>query len=248
MNTGEAIEFQVPFFVKQDKAADSHETWKDLISRFTLDSATEFLFGSCVHSLHSDLPYPHTSSSPYKQRGGELSKAEAFAKAFQAAQDVIGTRARVGSVWPLMEFLGDKSAEHMRIVDDYLFPILQNAIERNKQDQVSGILDKENPDGVVEDETLLDHLVKFTSDPVVLHDEILNIMIAGRDTTAITLTALIYLLTQHPETLQRLRKEILQVVGPSRRPTYDDIREMKFLRAVINGVHLSLLNYLPAQD
>jgi hypothetical protein len=146
-----------------------------------------------------------------------------------------------------MEFLGDKSAEHMRIVDDYLFPILQNAIERNKQDQVSGI-EKENPDEVVEEETLLDHLVKFTSDPVVLHDEILNIMIAGRDTTAITLTALIYLLTQHPETLQRLRKEILQVVGPSRRPTYDDIREMKFLRAVINGVYLPLLSYPPAQD
>ena len=62
-------------------------------------------------------------------------------------------------------------------------------------------------------------------------------MIAGRDTTAITLTALIYLLTQHPETLQRLRKEILQVVGPTRRPTYDDIREMKFLRAVLNGKH-----------
>lgn len=124
----------------------------------------------------------------------------------------------------------------MRVVDDYLFPILQNAIERNKQDKVAGI-EKKKPDEVVEDETLLDHLVKFTSDPVVLHDELLNIMIAGRDTTAITLTALIYLLTQHPETLQRLRKEILQVVGPTRRPTYDDIREMKFLRAVLNGKH-----------
>ena len=32
----------------------------------------------------------------------------------------------------------------------------------------------------------------------------------------------------------RLREEVLSVVGPTRRPTYDDIRNMKFLRAVIN--------------
>lgn len=139
-----------------------------------------------------------------------------------------------------MEFFGDKTAEHMRIVDDYLFPILQSAIERNKRDKDAGT-EKKNPDEVAEDETLLDHLVKFTQDPVVLHDEILNIMIAGRDTTASTLTALIYLLTQHPETLHRLRKEILEVVGSTRRPSYDDVREMKFLRAVINGEYLDLL-------
>lgn len=39
----------------------------------------------------------------------------------------------------------------------------------------------------------------------------------------------------HPEVLNRLRDEILTVVGPERRPTYDDLREMKYLRAVING-------------
>lgn len=39
----------------------------------------------------------------------------------------------------------------------------------------------------------------------------------------------------HPDVLKRLRAEILDKVGSSRRPTYDDIRDMKFLRAVING-------------
>jgi hypothetical protein len=39
----------------------------------------------------------------------------------------------------------------------------------------------------------------------------------------------------YPKVNAKLREEILEHVGPSRRPTYDDIRDMKYLRAVING-------------
>ncbi|CAL1701110.1 unnamed protein product [Somion occarium] len=214
MKMGEAIDFQ------------------DLISRFTLDSATEFLFGSCVHSLQSYLPYPSTSSSPFKSTSNELSRPEAFAKAFQKAQEVIASRSRIGPTWRFLEILSDKTAKPMHVVDDFLDPILRAALKK-KANQDAGFEKKRGLE-VEEDETLLDHLVRFTADPVVLHDEILNIMIAGRDTTAGTLTFLVYLLSQHPQALQRLRREILSVVGPTRRPTYDDIREMKFLRAVIN--------------
>lgn len=71
-------------------------------------------------------------------------------------------------------------------------------------------------------------------DRQLIRDEISNILLAGRDTTACTLTFAVYRLAEHPNILQRLREEILAVVGPSRRPSYDDIRNMKFLRAVIN--------------
>ena len=42
--------------------------------------------------------------------------------------------------------------------------------------------------------------------------------------------------------MTRLREEILGKVGNSRRPDYDDIRDMKYLRAVINGqsLHITL--------
>jgi hypothetical protein len=46
------------------------------------------------------------------------------------------------------------------------------------------------------------------------------------------------MLAEHPYVLGRLRKEILDKVGSSRRPTLDDVRELKYLRAVINGVLL----------
>ena len=60
--------------------------------------------------------------------------------------------------------------------------------------------------------------------------------LAGRDTTAATLTFVVYLLSQHPDVLQRLRAEILEKVGPSRRPDFEDLKDLKYLRAVLNGV------------
>jgi len=35
--------------------------------------------------------------------------------------------------------------------------------------------------------------------------------------------------------MDRLRQEVLTHVGPTSRPTFDDIRDMKYLRAVLNG-------------
>ena len=69
----------------------------------------------------------------------------------------------------------------------------------------------------------------------ILRHEILNIMLAGRDTTAAALTFCTYFLCMYPDSRKRLREEIMNKVGSNRRPTYEDIKEMKFLRAFING-------------
>ena len=42
------------------------------------------------------------------------------------------------------------------------------------------------------------------------------------------------MLSQHHDVLQKLREEILSTVGESRRPTIEDMKAMKYLRAVIN--------------
>jgi len=43
------------------------------------------------------------------------------------------------------------------------------------------------------------------------------------------------MLAEHPDVLRKLREEILTKVGSNRRPTYEDIKDMRYLRAVING-------------
>ena len=42
------------------------------------------------------------------------------------------------------------------------------------------------------------------------------------------------MLAENPHILKRLRQEILEIVGETRRPTFDDMKDMKYLRAVIN--------------
>jgi cytochrome P450 len=48
------------------------------------------------------------------------------------------------------------------------------------------------------------------------------------------------MLTQHPDIERRLREEIFEKIGPIGNPTYEHMREMKFMRAFLNGVVFSL--------
>ena len=52
--------------------------------------------------------------------------------------------------------------------------------------------------------------------------------------TASLIVFVIYALCRNPEVAEKLREEIATVLG-KRAPTYADIRELKYLRAVING-------------
>lgn len=82
--------------------------------------------------------------------------------------------------------------------------------------------------------TFLHELASYTRDPEVLRDQVVAVLLAGRDTTAAALSWTIYELSRHPEVVKRLRDEILSVVGPDRTPTYADLKGMKYLQNVMN--------------
>ncbi|KAF8665619.1 hypothetical protein AX16_000075 [Volvariella volvacea WC 439] len=212
---------------------------QDLVSRFTMDSATEFLFGKDVKSLSAGLVYPHYAPSSLRLASQDH-PATIFTQAFQQAQDYSAVRGRWGKHWPLPEFFQDAVKSKMQAVEDYIEPILADAIaRRNEQLKDVSSAEKGVQGGdkeVGEDETLLDHLIKYTDDEKVLRDETLNILLAGRDTTANTLTFATYALAENPHVLAKLREEILTKIGPTRRPTFEDMRELKYLRAFINEV------------
>lgn len=201
--------------------------FQDLVGRFTLDSATEFLFGKDVRSLSASLPYPF--HAPLSQSDKE-SASDEFARAFGEAQLETALRTRFAGYWPLFEFWTDRTKAKMITVRKFLDPILAEAAGGAGKEQIAAGKTRE----VQEGETLLDHLVCYTDDQNVLRDEIMNLGVAGRDTTAATLTFVVYMLSQHPDVLRRLRNEILGKVGTTNRPSYNDFRDMKYLRAVIN--------------
>ncbi|KAI0637982.1 cytochrome P450 monooxygenase pc-2 [Trametes polyzona] len=201
--------------------------FQDVVLRFTLDSAAEFLLGTPVHSLKNDLPYPHGSGTTAHSHDHDPS--ERFSEAVLGIQHVLAMRLRLGWAWPLAEMFKDKSEEHMRVIDDFLEPILEEAIAKNRA--TTGEKGKSAEEG---GDTLLDHLVQLTDDPQLLHDETLNILIAGRDTTAATLSFVVYMLCLYPDVFRRLREEVLEALGSTQMPTFEDIRNLKYLRAVIN--------------
>jgi hypothetical protein len=127
------------------------------MSRFTLDSATEFLFGSCVDSLSAGLPFPQNTQESHYRRSNS---ADEFASAFSKAQYTISSRERNGPLWPLYEIFKVKTDEPMKVVNAYLEPIIKDAVEKQKSQVATG---KTNPEELDDDETLLDHLVKSTS-------------------------------------------------------------------------------------
>ncbi|KAJ7839867.1 cytochrome P450 [Mycena olivaceomarginata] len=221
--------------LREGYAAD----FQDMVARFTMDSASSFLFGQNVRSLDAGLPYPYNASTDTSKSPAAAHPSSAFATAFQEAQTITALRSRFGEHWPLSEFWVDRLEEPMSIVRGFLDPILEEAVAK-KRAMSAGMQENnkkmnELDDRQVEEgESLLDHLINYTDDHTILADEILNITAAGRDTTAGLLTFTIYMLTEHPEILTKLREEILRIVGPTQRPTFDNFRDMKYLRAVLN--------------
>lgn len=78
--------------------------------------------------------------------------------------------------------------------------------------------------------TFLHALAGYTRDRTVLRDQIIAVLLAGRDTTACTLSWLFFELSNAPQCVAKLRTEIKDVVGLHRAPTYEDLKNMKYLQ------------------
>jgi hypothetical protein len=151
---------------------------QDIASRYTLDTATSFLFGSNVESLSAGLPYPPitsplASSPSYAvhasswERLNELRAshpANKFAKAFDQAQILSASRSQMGVHWPLREFFRDRTRPRIEEVDRFIRPLIRNSVEKmRKKGVVPGKVKKDEDRVVEEGETLLDHLVHYTT-------------------------------------------------------------------------------------
>lgn len=109
----------------------------------------------------------------------------------------------------------------MKVLNDFAEPFVLKAVSRNN---------KEKPDHG----NFTDALSEVTSDRKVLRDQLVNTLLAGRDTTAATLSWLFYELAYHPEVYSKLRKEVLDILGADGKPTYENLKSMKYLQYCLN--------------
>lgn len=69
-----------------------------------------------------------------------------------------------------------------------------------------------------------------------LRDEVTTIFMAGHETTANALSWALYLLAQHSEVVAKMRQELNAVLGKNGTPTFENIRELKYLLQVVQEV------------
>ncbi|KAK2610967.1 hypothetical protein N8I77_004352 [Diaporthe amygdali] len=181
----------------------------DLFFRYTLDVATDFLLGKDVKSL----------SNP----------REEFADAFNEVQHVQNIITRAGPV--IGTFIPKKRFRKcLATMNAFVNEYVQKALLLSPEELASRSTKSDMS------YTFLHELASYTRDPKVLRDQLVAVLLAGRDTTAASLSWTIYELGRHPEVVAKLRAEVLSTVGPQRTPTYADLKGMKYLQNVMNEI------------
>jgi hypothetical protein len=74
----------------------------------------------------------------------------------------------------------------------------------------------------------LNEMAKTVQDPKQLRNEMLNILLAGRDTTASLLGNTFHALARHPDVWDKLKREVDGLEG--RAPSYEDLKNVQYLK------------------
>lgn len=202
------------------KAIPSNGTTVDLqklFFSFTMDTATEFLFGHSVHTLLDE--------EDGAQAKGVVTDPE-FVDAYTTACVETVANIRLGSLQHLN--YSAKANRAIKTAHAYVDRFVKEALrlrEIEKLSQNSEAAKKENY-------IFLRELARETGDPQVLREQILSILLAARDTTAALMSNMWFQLARHPEVYAKLRKEVAALDGSL--PTANDLRDMKYLKSCIN--------------
>ncbi|KAI5067023.1 hypothetical protein GOP47_0017551 [Adiantum capillus-veneris] len=167
---------------------------QDLFMRLTLDSICEVAFGVDPESLSPELP-----SVP-------------FANAFDEANRLI-IRRYVDIFWKVKRALNLGAEARLRrcvqVVDDFIYGVINTRRAELKDAQ---------PDST-ERADLLSRFMSLPNEEGApytdkhLRDVVVNFIIAGRDTTALTLSWLFSMLCEHPRVVQNILEEAKSVLA-----------------------------------
>lgn len=213
-------------FSRLETQSDSWTSAVDLAPLFfnlTLDSATEFLFGESVQSQLVIGTDDREFKSKGPTRHAELD-VSSFGKSFDRANTVVTYRGRLFDFYFLYcpRYFGEDCAAIQRFADHYVNLALKGELKSSA------------------DYVFLRELAKETRDPKELRSQLLNVLLAGRDTTAGLLGWTFYILARHPDVYSKLRAVILETFGPLSSNvdliTFESLKSCAYLQNVLSEV------------
>ncbi|KAJ5981132.1 hypothetical protein N7481_008430 [Penicillium waksmanii] len=159
----------------------------------TLDTATALLFGRSVYSLRAGID--------------QHEENRLFAESFDIAQEGLAKRFRIAPWYFLYNPLSFRKAcaNVHRFVESYITESNLEKVEDHEMKKYGFIKQ------IAEESTSLEEL----------RDQLLNVLLAGRDTTVCCLSWTFRLLVRHIYVIKRLRQEITSIMGGSSMPSRD---------------------------
>jgi len=193
--------------------------------RFTLDTGTEFLFGTNVKSQLAAIPGALNDTDidditrAAADRAGD---GMGFTEAFHVASVEVTKRAKLQSLYWLADSAKARSA--VKYLQDFVDYLVDDTLKGKSE----GKSKKKN--------TLLRALAEDTQDPIELRDQTLFMLTASRDTTAALLSWMYLMLAKYPTIFEKLRECILNDFGTEQNPekiTFNTLKQCRYLQWVM---------------
>ncbi|XP_077235603.1 cytochrome P450 704C1-like [Tasmannia lanceolata] len=196
---------------------------QDLFMKSTMDSIFKVAFGIELNTLY-----------------GSSEEGNAFGKAFDDSSEVTLWR-YVDIFWKMKRFLNIGTEfelkRNIKVLDDFLYKLIHRKKEL--------ILSQKDP---MKKEDILSRFLELSKDDPknindrYLRDIILNFIIAGKDTTAITLSWFFYMLCVNPHVQEKVAQEVKVIMEANDRTPIDEfatslteeaINKMNYLHAAL---------------
>lgn len=196
-----------------------------LLFAFTMDTATEFLLGRSTHTLDPDRSSAHEA---------------AFVRDYVACCVEAVRRMRLSPLRPLW------MARQVNAARERAWAYIDGFVDDAIRVRASGKLpprppapavvnedgdgdgDEDDNDISVEYNFLREVALDSNGDRKFLRDQILNVLLASRDTTAGLMSSLFFVLARRPDVYQKLRAEVAMHFGDEL-PTQETLKQATYL-------------------
>jgi cytochrome P450 len=223
-------EHHLQYFFLHLRNAAQGVNLRPLFQHLVLDNATEFLCGDSVHALINSLPGDEFNSLKAKYaKQGDMDWTR-FAEYFDEATQALGVRVRLFDRYWLYQPLSFHRA--CRQVHAYADCQVDNALSLQKS--------RANKQASQNEKFVFLHeLVRETQDRIELRSQLLNVLLAGRDTIAGMLSWTFYLLARYPDKYAELRTAVLRDFGSYNEPrdfSFTSLKACQYLQWVLMEV------------
>lgn len=184
---------------------------QDLFHKLSMDTSTEFLTGNGTDCLGGDKD------------------ADKFQQAFEKAMHEGLRQSLLGVFYYLYPRSRKEAVEAIKYAHKAVDGWVKQAMQV-KNSSSSGLSEKAKDRG--ERYVFLNELARHEEvDAVRIRDETLNILLAGRDTTAALLSNLWFNLARSPKVYGKLKAEVDALNGEQ--PSYETLRNMKYIKYAV---------------